>query len=75
MPVTGYHAHVYYGPETIEQARALCEAARDKFGLPMGRMHERPVGPHPEWSCQMTVEPDQFGTAIPWLSENRDGQR
>ena len=73
MPVTGYHAHVYYGPETIDQARALCEAARDKFSLPMGRMHERPVGPHPEWSCQLTVEPDQFGTAVPWLSENRDG--
>jgi len=43
----GFHAHVYFDAETVEQARALCEAARDRFGVAMGRMHERPVGPHP----------------------------
>jgi len=32
---------------TLEQARVLCEAARGRFGLAMGRMHEQPVGPHP----------------------------
>ena len=39
----------------------------------MGRMHEKPVGPHPEWSCQLTVEKEKFGATIPWLSENRGG--
>lgn len=68
-----YHAHVYYDQDTIAQARALCEAARDRFGLEMGRMHERPVGPHPMWSCQLAFPPEQAGDVVPWLALNRDG--
>ena len=45
--ITGYHAHVYFDADTVETARALCEAARDRFGVVMGRVHEKPVGPHP----------------------------
>lgn len=71
--VTGYHAHVYFDASTIDQARALCEQARDLFGLEMGRMHERPVGPHPMWSCQLAFDPDKFGHVVPWLALNRDG--
>lgn len=71
--IAGYHAHVYYDQDTIAQARALCEAARDRFGLEMGRMHERPVGPHPMWSCQLAFPPEQFGAVVPWLALNRDG--
>jgi len=39
--IQGYHAHVYFDADTIEQARALCEAAAEKFGVVMGRIHER----------------------------------
>lgn len=74
MPdITGYHAHVYYTQDTMAQARRLCEAARDRFGLEMGRMHEKPVGPHPMWSCQLAFAPDRFGDVMPWLALNRDG--
>lgn len=74
MPeITHFHAHVYYTDETMPQARVLCERARDDFGVTMGRMHERPVGPHPMWSCQLAFPPEQFGELIPWLSLNRDG--
>tara|TARA_R110002110_G_scaffold13002_9_gene62170 strand:+ start:3458 stop:3787 length:330 start_codon:yes stop_codon:yes gene_type:complete len=74
MPeITDFHAHVYFDAETVELARSVCEAARDRFDIPMGHMHERPVGPHPMWSCQMTVPTDLFGTVIPWLAMNRQG--
>jgi len=68
-----FHAHVYFDDETIEQARALCEAARDKFEIKMGRMHEKPVGPHPTGSCQLLVPYEKFGKVTSWLSTNRDG--
>ena len=71
--ISEYHAHIYFDAETIEQARALCEAARDRFGVDMGRVHEKPVGPHPCWSCQLAFKPDQFAKIVPWLTLNRDG--
>ena len=71
--IHGYHAHVYFDAETVGQARALCEAARDRFDISMGRVHEREVGPHPKWSCQLAFGPEQFGAVIPWLALNRNG--
>jgi aromatic ring-cleaving dioxygenase len=67
------HAHVYFDAATIEQARSLCMACRDRFGVTMGRVHERPVGPHPDWSCQLTIMPEQLGDVLTWLAINRDG--
>ncbi|MBE1282466.1 MAG: 4,5-dioxygenase [Rhodobacteraceae bacterium] len=71
--ILGYHAHVYFEAESVEQARSLCQAAADQFGVVMGRVHERPVGPHPMWSCQLAATPDQFTLLLPWLALNRDG--
>ena len=71
--ITGYHAHVYFDADSVEQARALCETAAETFGIQMGRVHERPVGPHPHWSCQLAASPDQFARMLPWLALNRDG--
>ena len=72
--IHGYHAHVYFGPGRTEQARALCEAAAARFpGLKMGRVHERPVGPHPDWSCQLAFRPALFAEVIPWLAMHRGG--
>ncbi|MEO7940340.1 MAG: DOPA 4,5-dioxygenase family protein, partial [Burkholderiaceae bacterium] len=42
-------------------------------GLKMGRVHERPVGPHPDWSCQLSFLPALFGSLIPWLAMRRNG--
>ena len=71
--IRGYHAHVYFDAGTIEQAKALCTEAGERFGLRVGRFHERPVGPHPSWSCQLAFGPELFGELIPWLALNRDG--
>lgn len=71
--ITGWHAHVYFDPDRIEEARKVCEAVRDRYGIAMGRMHAAPVGPHPTGSCQLTVPPDRFAEVIGWLALNRDG--
>jgi DOPA 4,5-dioxygenase len=71
--IMGYHAHVYFDATTLPQARALCEQAASLFKLKMGRVHERPVGPHPDWSCQLAFAPPVFGELIPWLALHRQG--
>lgn len=71
--IGGYHAHVYYDETSFDQAKTLLEAARDRFGLIMGRMHRKLVGPHPRWSCQLILTAEQFGAVIPWLNIHRGG--
>ena len=70
---TKYHAHVYFGEGMTEQARQLCQQATNQFGVVMGRVHEKPVGPHPHWSCQLAFDSTQFDGLIPWLDANRGG--
>ena len=66
-----YHAHVYFAAKTRDLAVELCRRASRKFGLKIGRVHQRCVGPHPQWSCQLTFGPEDFGVVIPWLALNR----
>lgn len=68
-----YHAHAYLGPDTVTQARALCQQAGELFRVTVGRVHERQVGPHPQWSCQRTSGSAEFERLIPWLEQHRNG--
>lgn len=68
-----YHAHIYFGPDTVAQARALAEEAGRRFKVSVGRVHERPVGPHPAWSVQLAFSRNEFDKLIPWLDEHRGG--
>ncbi len=68
-----YHAHVYFDQSTIEFARKLCHDTGDKFGLQVGRVHERPVGPHTRWSCQILLEEKDLEQVVPWLEQHRGG--
>lgn len=71
--IRDFHAHVYFDPHEAEEARALCRHVALKFGIPMGHVHTRPVGPHPRGSCQLTVPPEKFGDIAQWLAINRGG--
>lgn len=68
-----YHAHVYFDQATVEQARALCSEAAARFAVAMGRVHEKLVGPHPRWSCQLAFDAAQFDGLVPWLDAHRGG--
>jgi DOPA 4,5-dioxygenase len=71
--IKGFHAHVYFDGETVEQARALRERISEEFDYAVGRFHEQNVGPHPRWSFQIAFKADAFGTVVPWLALNRKG--
>jgi aromatic ring-cleaving dioxygenase len=66
-----YHAHVYFDEDTLIQAQSICERAGAMFGVAVGRMHQKPVGPHPYWSCQLAFNASQFDALIPWLDQQR----
>ena len=72
-PIRDFHAHIYFDPDQLVQAQALGAAARDRFGVPVGHFHVRPVGPHPRGSCQLTVQPAQWGDFSQWMALNRGG--
>ena len=60
-------------PPVSEQAHAALRSGRPAFGVTVGRMHDKPVGPHPRGSCQLAFGPDQFAQVIPWLIVHRGG--
>ena len=67
-----YHAHVYFDAESAAKARRLCTAAKQELDVKVGRFHEKLVGPHPCWSCQIKFEKTAFNGVITWLENRRD---
>lgn len=72
-PIRDFHAHIYFDAAEVDRAKALGDAARAHFGVPVGHYHLGPVGPHPRGSVQLTVRADQFGDFAQWLALNRNG--
>ena len=68
-----YHAHVYFEQDTLCFAADLCQTAGDLFALEVGRVHQKNVGPHPKWSCQLKFSSNEFEQFITWLENNRNG--
>jgi aromatic ring-cleaving dioxygenase len=69
-----YHAHIYFDAASRDRACALRELISETFdGVDVGRFHEREVGPHPRWSCQVAFPLSLYSTLVPWLMLNRDG--
>ena len=73
VAIQGYHAHVYFNAETKARALDLFRSIEGRFPVVMGRVHERPVGPHPQWSYQVAFKPEAFGEVVPWLAVHRHG--
>ena len=66
-----FHAHIYYDKTSFPKAKKLVEKVPGN--IKVGKMHERPVGPHPKWSCQLLFSKDQLAKMMTWLMKNRDG--
>lgn len=69
--IRDFHAHIYFNPAQLAEAQALAAAALARFGVAVGHFHQRPVGPHPRGSVQMTVPTEMFGELATWLAINR----
>ncbi|HEY9749342.1 MAG TPA: DOPA 4,5-dioxygenase family protein [Allocoleopsis sp.] len=70
--IIGFHAHIYYDPETREAAARVREGLA-AFEVRLGRWHDRPIGPHPQAMYQVAFLPEQFAQVFPWLMLHREG--
>jgi len=71
--ITGYHAHLYYDPQTRPVAGRLRAAIGDRFPQArIGSWHDEPVGPHPVAMYQVAFATEEFPLIVPWLMLNRE---
>ena len=70
--ISDWHAHVYFDAASRDAALALRDEVVAQFGnrVALGRFHERPVGPHPQWSYQIAFAPGELADVVSWLCLN-----
>ncbi|PIP88941.1 MAG: 4,5-dioxygenase [Bdellovibrionales bacterium CG12_big_fil_rev_8_21_14_0_65_38_15] len=73
MIFSSYHFHLYFSSHQMEIANALAAQIAEEFQLQVGRVWDRPVGPHPINSCQITVPYEKFESLASWLLVHRQG--
>ena len=66
-----YHAHIYFDAGTLPLIEELTGEIASKFGLKVGRIHQKLVGPHTRWSVQILFSHRDFDEFIPWLDQKR----
>ena len=71
--IKGYHAHIYYAPETRDTAARVREGIGTRFKARLGSWHDEAVGPHPISMYQVAFEADEFPRIVPWLMLNCEG--
>lgn len=73
LTIRGWHAHIYFTPETRERALKLRDRIARELGLLVGSVHDKPVGPHTEPMFQVIIPVEDIGRTVPWFSLNHDG--
>jgi DOPA 4,5-dioxygenase len=70
--IESWHAHIYFDAASRDAAWALRETAAAALAgrVKVGRFHEKLVGPHPMFSCQLAFAADQFAPVLAWLTLN-----
>ena len=71
--IRDFHTHIYFDEPQLAAAQSLARQLQERFQLPVGHFHVRPVGPHPRGSVQLTVPRGRFGEVATWLAVNRSG--
>src|SRR5882762_11246945 len=71
--IKGYHAHIYYAPQTRGMAERVRAGIGERFQARLGSWHDEPVGPHPVAMYQVAFAAEEFPALVPWLMLNREG--
>src|ERR1700687_3902263 len=69
----GYHAHIYYNPETRPVAERLRETISERCAARVAELSDEPRGPHPVSQFVAIMEAPEFQNIVPWLMLNREG--
>ena len=68
-----YHAHVYFDDKTLGFATSFCNNIDEVFDVKLGRVHQKLLGPHTKWSCQISFSNNTFEALVEWMEQNRNG--
>ena len=71
--IKGYHAHIYYDPDTKDAAARVREGLGGGFRVQLGRWHDERVGPPLKAMYQAVFSLEEFGKIVPWLMLHREG--
>jgi len=71
--ITGFHAHVYFDPPARTTALVVRDGLAERFDVELGRIHDRPMGPHPKSMYQVKFAPGEFSALVQWLMLNHAG--
>jgi DOPA 4,5-dioxygenase len=69
--IASYHAHIYFDANTRADALTIRDWIAARFRVQLGRVHDRPIGPHTSAMYQVAFEPAEFDRLVPWLMLNR----
>ena len=74
--LTAYHAHIYFSAQDRSVALNLREEFEAKATVSaaeivIGRVHDKPVGPHPQPMFQVKFQQSDFAHLVPWLMQQR----
>lgn len=73
MQIIDWHVHVYFDNSTQSTALEIYNRLSTEFCLDIGRMHERPIGPHTKPQFRVLLPIEDFDIVIPWMALNRQG--
>ena len=73
MEFNKFHFHLYYELDDIAKVENLIIKLKEIDHVQIGRIHKKPVGPHPIGSCQITVFKENYYEMTEWFLNNRDG--
>jgi aromatic ring-cleaving dioxygenase len=72
--IKGYHAHIYYRPQTKAVAARMREGIGAAFPAAiLGSWHDEAVGPHTVSMYQVAFAAEDFPRLVPWLMLNHVG--
>ncbi|MBT5435207.1 MAG: DOPA 4,5-dioxygenase family protein [Alphaproteobacteria bacterium] len=71
--IHGYHAHINFDLEVRDTAVALREEIGKQFDVILGRVWDKPIGPHLKSMFQVAFGPNEFSKFVPWLMVNHQG--
>jgi aromatic ring-cleaving dioxygenase len=73
MNYAQYHFHLYFEPSQIKITESVISQLKELDNIEIGRIWNKPVGPHPIGSCQVTVQAEDFYKMTEWFLNNRQG--
>jgi aromatic ring-cleaving dioxygenase len=71
--IANYHAHIYFESGSKADALRIRQWITERFAVQLGRVHEKPVGPHSQPMFQVAFTREEFPRLVPWLMLNRLG--